>query len=306
MSQLSPGYSIVRSRPNGHPKSPPAKLSFNAINDRILVVKLNTKKGILNIIQVYAPTSACSLEEIEEFYNNLQNAKDKISERELCIVMGDMNAKVGEGEDRECGIGPFGLGIRNERGDMLATFCQTNNLTIANTLFEQPKRRRYTWISPDHKIRNQIDYIMVDKGQVSAVLRSKTLPGAYCDTDHMLVITILRLKQTRYPRVKQAVRFDTDKLSDPETTQIIKVELSNRFDDLLKVWEKEDSIPEIIWNSMKETLKVVCEDKLGRKKKRKKKPFISDEVVQLASQKSQARKARKFEEYKRLKAEIKQ
>ncbi|GFR90427.1 craniofacial development protein 2-like [Elysia marginata] len=49
--------------------------SFNAINDRILVVKLNTKKGILNIIQVYAPTSACSLEEIEEFYNNLQMQK---------------------------------------------------------------------------------------------------------------------------------------------------------------------------------------------------------------------------------------
>ncbi|GFR91327.1 endonuclease-reverse transcriptase [Elysia marginata] len=205
-----------------------------------------------------------------------------------------MNAKVGEGEDRECGIGPFGLGIRNERGDMLATFCQTNNLTVANTLFEQPKRRRYTWISPDQKIRNQIHYIMVDKGQVSTVLRSKTLPGADCDKDHMLVIAILRLKQMRYPRVKQAVRFDTDKLSDPETAQIVKVELSNRFDALLKVWEKEDSIPEVIWNSM------------GRKKKRKEKPFISDEVIQLASQKSQALKARKLEECKRPKAEIKQ
>ena len=49
--------------------------------------------------------------------------------------MGDLNAKVGEQEDRDCGIGPYGLGKRNERGDMLATFCQANGFTITNTCF---------------------------------------------------------------------------------------------------------------------------------------------------------------------------
>ena len=118
--------------------------SYNTISDRLMTVKLNTKPVPLNIIMVYAPTSKSTDEEIELFYNDLQTAKDKIPRREICIIMGDLNAKVGEGEDKECGIGPYGLGKRNERGDMLASFCHANELDICNTFFKQPYHRRYT------------------------------------------------------------------------------------------------------------------------------------------------------------------
>ena len=107
--------------------------SHDAISDRIVTVKLDTKPAPLNIIQVYAPTSTSSEDEIELFYNDLQAVKDKIPSREITIIMGDFNAKVGEGEDHESGIGPYGLGERNDRGDMLAAFCRANDMTITNT-----------------------------------------------------------------------------------------------------------------------------------------------------------------------------
>ena len=68
----------------------------NYISDRILTIKLNTKPVPMTIVQVYAPTSASTPEDIEEFYNSLQNIVDKIPKREICMVTGDLNAKVGK------------------------------------------------------------------------------------------------------------------------------------------------------------------------------------------------------------------
>lgn len=64
----------------------------------------------------------------------MQTVKDKIPKREVCIIMGDLNVKVWEGEDKECGIGSHGLRNRNDRGDKLASFCKANELAITNTL----------------------------------------------------------------------------------------------------------------------------------------------------------------------------
>ena len=69
----------------------------------------------------------------------------------------DQNAKVGSQETPGV-TGKFGLGVQNEAGQRLIEFCQENTLVIANTLFQQHKRRLYTWTSPDGQHQNQIDY----------------------------------------------------------------------------------------------------------------------------------------------------
>ena len=51
----------------------------------------------------------------------------------------------------------------HEAGWRLIEFCQENALVIPNTLFQQHKRRHYTWTSPDGQHRNQIDYIFAAK-----------------------------------------------------------------------------------------------------------------------------------------------
>ena len=91
--------------------------------------------------------------------------------------MGDWNAKVGSQETP--GVkGKFGLGIRNEAGQRLIEFCQENALVIANTLFQQHKRRLYTWTSPDGQHRNQIGYIFCSQRWRSSTQSTKTRPGA--------------------------------------------------------------------------------------------------------------------------------
>ena len=67
---------------------------------------------------------------------------------DVLFFIGDWNAKVGSQETPRV-IGKFGLGVQNEAGQRLIEFCQENTLVIANTLFQQHKRRLYTWTSPD-------------------------------------------------------------------------------------------------------------------------------------------------------------
>ena len=79
--------------------------------------------------------------------------------KDVLFIIGDWNAKVGRQETPGV-TGKFGLGMRNESGQRLTEFCQENALVIANTLFQQHKRRLYTWTSPDGQHQNQIDYIL--------------------------------------------------------------------------------------------------------------------------------------------------
>ena len=106
----------------------------------------------------------------------------------------DWNAKVGNQETPGV-TGKFGLGVRNEAGQRLIEFCQENALVIANTLFQQHKRRHYTWMSPpDCQYRNQIDYILCSQRWRSSIRSAKTRQGADCGSDHELLIAKFRLK----------------------------------------------------------------------------------------------------------------
>ena len=83
------------------------------------------------------------------------------TKKDVLFILGDWNAKAGSQEIPEL-IGKFGLGVQKEAGQRLAEFCQENALVIANTLFQQHKRRLYTWTSTDGQYQNQIDYVMLD------------------------------------------------------------------------------------------------------------------------------------------------
>ena len=111
------------------------------------------------VIQVYALTSNAEEAEIERFYEDLQDLLELTPKKDVLFIIEDWNAKVGSQETP--GItGKFGLGVQNEAGQRLIKFCQENTLTMASTLFQQHKRRLYTWTLPDGQHRNQIDYIL--------------------------------------------------------------------------------------------------------------------------------------------------
>ena len=86
--------------------------------------------------------------EVEQFYEDLQDVLELTLKKDVLFIIGDWNAKVGS-QETPGGTGKFGLGVQNESGQRLIEFCQENALVIANTLFQQHKRRFYTWTSPD-------------------------------------------------------------------------------------------------------------------------------------------------------------
>ena len=102
----------------------------------------------ITVIQVYAPTSNAEEAEVEWFYEDLQDLLELTPQNDVLLIVGDWNAKVGSQEIAGV-MGKFGLGVQNEAGQRLIEFSQENALVIANTLFQQHKRRLYAWTSPD-------------------------------------------------------------------------------------------------------------------------------------------------------------
>ena len=100
------------------------------------------------VIQVYASTTNAEEAEVEWFYDDLQDLLELTPKKEVLFIIADWNAKVGSQETPGV-TGKFGLGVQNEAGQRLTEFCQENALVIAKTLFQQHKRRLYTWTSPD-------------------------------------------------------------------------------------------------------------------------------------------------------------
>ena len=134
----------------------------------MISVHFQGKPFNITVIQVYAPTCNAEEAEVEQFYEDLQYLLELTTKRDVLFIIGDWNAKVGSQETP--GItGKFGLGIRNEAEQRLIDFCQENTLVIANTLFQQHKRRLYTWTSPDGQHQNQSDYILCSQRWRSSI-----------------------------------------------------------------------------------------------------------------------------------------
>ena len=125
-----------------------AVLGCHLKNDRVISVRFQGKPFNVMVIQVYALTSNAKEAEVEQFYEDLQDLLELTPPKDVLFIIGDWNAKAGSQETPRV-TGRCGLGVQNEAGQRLIEFCQENTLVIANTLFQQHKRRLYTWTSPD-------------------------------------------------------------------------------------------------------------------------------------------------------------
>ena len=169
-----------------------AGFGCNLRNYRINSICFQGKPFKISVSQVYTPNSNAEEAEVEQFYEDLQDLLE-LTPKNVLFIIGDWNAKVGSQETHGV-TGKFGLGVQNEAGQRLIEFCQENALVIANTLFQQHKRRFYTWTSPDGQHQNQIDYILCNQRWRSSIQSTKTRSGADCGSDHELLIAKFRLK----------------------------------------------------------------------------------------------------------------
>ena len=118
-------------------------------------------------------------------------------------------------------------------------------LDIANTLFQQPKRRLYTWTSPDGRNQNKIDYILYRRRWRSSIQSAKTRLGADCGSDHELLIVKLRLKLKKVGKTTRPFRYDQNQIPYDYT-----VEVRNRF----KALDLIDRVPDELWTEVRDII----------------------------------------------------
>ena len=148
------------------------------------------------------------------------------TQKRCLFIIGDWNAKVGTQEIPGV-TGKFGLGVQKEAGQRLIEFYKENALVITNTLFQQHKRRLYTWTSPDGQHRNQIDFILCSRRWRSSRQLAKTRLGADCGSDHELLNAKFRLKLKNVEKTTRPFRYDLNQIPYDDT-----VEVTNRFTGL--------------------------------------------------------------------------
>ena len=113
----------------------------------MISVHLQGKPFNITVIQVYAPTSNAEEAEVEQFYEDLQDLYELTPKKDVLFIIGGWNAKV-RSQETPGVTGRFGLECRMKQGRLIE-FCQENALVIANTLFQEHRRRLDTWTSPD-------------------------------------------------------------------------------------------------------------------------------------------------------------
>src|SRR6218665_1527154 len=261
-----------------------AMIGYAALGPRIIKTRFRTPKGKATVIQVYAPTSNSTEEEIEDFYTALQEAMGNTPSQDLIIVMGDFNAKVGKDWETWRGaMGRFGYGEENQRGGRLLSFCLGNSLKIMNTQFYQRKaNRKWTWESPDGKTRNMIDFVLVNNGWKSSVTMCRTFTKLDVASDHNLVMAGIRVKLKTIHREKSGKKFDIERLDDNLVRREYSTLLKSKWEHTKKK-KNRDSV-EVTWEDIRSIYTEVAQQVLGTKKGKKQKPWISQEVLRMSDQ----------------------
>ena len=162
----------------------------------MISVHFQGKTVNITVIQACAPTRIAEEADIERFYEDLQDLLELTPKKDILFIIGPWNAKVGSQETPGV-TGKFGLGVRNKAGQRLIGFCQEITLVIANTFFQQHKKRLYMWTSPGGQHRNQIDYILCSQTWRSSTQSAKTRPGADCGSDHELLKIQTSIEESR-------------------------------------------------------------------------------------------------------------
>ena len=137
---------------------------WEPLSPRILTARFNSKGRKVTIIQCYAPTNVPAIKEKDDFYQRIQIALDKTPKRNMKILMGDTNAKVGaDNKNSEHIMGRHGIGVQNKNGELFVEFCTFNDLVIGGTLFPHKTTHKTTWTSSDGRFENQIDHITISR-----------------------------------------------------------------------------------------------------------------------------------------------
>ena len=258
------GVAIILSR-----TAQKALIGCEAHGSRIITASFTTKKKNIkmNVIQCYAPTNDHHDKDKDQFYNRLQAILDKLKDKDINILMGDFNAKVGsDNRGYEEVMGQHALGEMNENRERFADFCGLNDLVIGGSIFAHKRIRKATWVSPDYVTENQIDHFCITKKFRRSLIDVRVRRGADAASDHHRLTARLKLKLKRTDRQAAGrAKYNINLLKDQTIQGAFTVTLRNRF-QVLQELITNDTNAHDLWKGTKEALTETCQEVLGPKK----------------------------------------
>ena len=299
-----------------------ALIGWEAHGPRIISASFHTKKKRikLNIVQCYAPTNDGDEEDKNQFYCRLQKILEMYPEKDITILMGDINAKIGpDNTGYEHIMGTHALGEMNDNGERFVDLCALSNLVIGGSIFPHKRIHKNTWVSPDGVTENQIDHICINKKFRRSLQDVRVRRGADVASDHHLVVAKLKLKLKRNPITDNSgrrIKYNVNALKDPHKREEFSITLKNKFEILQELYEeKEDSVLNR-WQKVKETLRSSCQEVVGPRKHQQKEWITTETMNKIEDRKNKkaavnssrtrAAKAKAQEEYKEAHREVKQ
>jgi len=265
------------------------------ISSRLITIRLRASPFNITIIQAYAPTTDYGDDEVEDFYDQLQDVIDQTPRKDILVVQGDWNAKIGEDacKNWKGTCGRFCNTQTNERGLRLLEFASNNSLMLANTFGPHKPSRRWTWTSPNGEHHSQIDYIMVKRRFQSSVniARTRSFPGADIGSDHELLMTTLRLHLKKTKKWGPTrIKFDLEKLRDPKVVEAFQAMIGGKFAPLT-IFEADDTDMDTLIDTFNTAVTNTANEILG-KRRTAKKPWVTDDVLDLCDRRRELKRGR--------------
>lgn len=216
---------------------------FIGKSDRIAVLNLVLPgtKITMSIVQTYAPTEQATKKEKNLFYKNLTETMREAHKN--VIVMGDFNGQVGtKSEVGEYVLGKYGSGKRSENGQRLINFCYEHNFKVMNSFFKNKTTRKWTWISPNGKTKNEIDYIITNKPKIFNNVT--VINNLNFNSDHRLVRGTIACKNLKHSR--RTFNTTTDKTISYMTEgdlkelkhSLVEIKKQSNVQDKYNTWEQ--------------------------------------------------------------------
>ena len=270
---------------------------FERISERICKItcddlRINRK---IRLVAAYAPTSKTNQTQIDRFYLDVTNALNNSAKRDVLIIAGDMNAKVGSAEDRsDKNLGLYGKGKTNSSRQKLLDLARLTGLVITNTLFYHKMSHRTTWTQPNRSSnlqrrnphRNQIDFILIRVAHRNLIRNARSHGNISTVTDHKLVRTNLDLKSCKcFGNQNKNPNYDVRKLLIPVIRYEYQKSQMENYKRMSNTQEHKN--PQITWSNItKASIKAANEI---LKQSKQKQNWDEEELVKLSKEQKNIR-----------------
>ena len=246
------------------------------VSERIARIRVKLQFSFATIIAVY--------------YSKRQSTIASIPHKDMVIVLGDFNARVGQSSPHcKSIVGPFTSDNTNENGSHLLDFCMSNNLIISNTWFQHKSIHSTTWYRNGDRSRtgHMLDYVLVSRGFRSSVLDTRVYRSTYLESDHELVVSTLHSKiraKRRQPR--HGPRYQTHQLPS-NCADAFKSVLSSSFDLFFQQSREQPDDVELVWSGFKSAIEEASKS-LPILPDNKPAEWMTDELLNLSRKKRDA------------------